>query len=114
MNVTITIPDEILQSTHLTVAKVKQEIAGLFWQKHYMTLEQASRVAEISSYDFLRRQKEESALLDDERHNQLMKEEKMIVLSHWEWERLMALQENPPCAPDKLKQLMQRKPLIIG
>jgi N-acetylglutamate synthase-like GNAT family acetyltransferase len=47
MNLTITIPDEILQTANLTVAKVKQEIAGLFWQKRYMTLEQASRFAEI-------------------------------------------------------------------
>jgi uncharacterized protein (DUF1778 family) len=36
----------------------------------------------------------------------------MIVLSHCEWERLMALQENPPKANEKLTQLMQRKPLI--
>ncbi|KHD04886.1 hypothetical protein PN36_27075 [Candidatus Thiomargarita nelsonii] len=73
----------------MTVPKLKQEIAGLFWQKHYLTLEQACQVAEISSDYFLGRLKEETAKIE---HNQLMKEEKMIRLSHWEWERLMALQ----------------------
>ena len=112
MNLTITIPDEILQSAHLTIPKIKQEIAELFWQKHYMTLEQASQFAEISSYDFLGQLKEESTQIDNERQNKLMREEKMIILSHFEWERFMALQENPPSPPEKLKQLMQRKPLI--
>jgi len=60
--------------------------------------------------NFIGRQREESAKIEP---NQLMKEEKMIRLSHWEWERLMALQENPPCAPEKLKQLMQRKHTLI-
>ncbi|MEN8216020.1 MAG: DUF1778 domain-containing protein [Pseudomonadota bacterium] len=61
--------------------------------------------------NFIGRQREETAKIE---HNQLMKEEKMIILSHWEWERLMALQENPPKANEKLKQLMQRKHPLIG
>ena len=48
MNITITIPDEIVQSAHLTLTKVKQEIAGLFWKKHNFTWAQSLNTANLT------------------------------------------------------------------
>jgi hypothetical protein len=49
---TLVIPDELLQTAHLTVTQLQQEIAQWLWQKHYATLEQASQLAQTSLLEF--------------------------------------------------------------
>ncbi|MDM8563027.1 DUF1778 domain-containing protein [Candidatus Marithioploca araucensis] len=103
----VIIPDNILSKAHLSVADVKREIALLFWQKSYVTLEQASTLADMNPLDF-----QQNLMTKNTKAEKWMMEEKMIVLAHQEWERFIAIQENPPKPNNKLKQLMQRKSLI--
>jgi hypothetical protein len=49
---TLVIPDELLQTAHLTVTQLQQKIAQWLWQKHYATLEQASQLAQTSLLEF--------------------------------------------------------------
>ena len=109
MNITITIPDEIVQATHLTLLKMKQEIIGLFWKKHNVTLEQSFKIADLTSDEL---QELAAAIQEVERTRTLIKEKKLITLSHFEWERFRELQDNPPQPNHKLKKLMQKKSLI--
>ena len=46
------IPDEIIQATHMSEAELKQEIAVLLFQKEKLTLGQASGLAEVSQLSF--------------------------------------------------------------
>jgi len=101
------IPDNILSEAHLSIADVKREIALLFWQKNYVTLEQASTLADMNSLAF-----QQNLMTKNTMDEKWMMEEKMIVLAHQEWERFLAIQENPPKPNNKLKQLMLRQPLI--
>ncbi len=48
----LVIPDEILQSTHMSEAELSQEIAVLLFQKEKLTLGQASRLAGLSQWQF--------------------------------------------------------------
>lgn len=48
----LVISDEILQTTHMSEAELKQEIAVLLFQKEKLTLGQASRLAEMSQLHF--------------------------------------------------------------
>jgi len=48
----LVIPDEILQTTRMTAAELRQEIAVLLFQKEKLTLGQASRLAEMSQVQF--------------------------------------------------------------
>ena len=48
----IVIPDEILQTTHLSEDEVKQELAVLLFQKEKLTIGQASRLAGMSQLQF--------------------------------------------------------------
>jgi predicted HTH domain antitoxin len=51
-NMSLTIPDEILQTTRMTAAELSQEIAVLLFQKEKLTLGQASRLAGMSQLQF--------------------------------------------------------------
>jgi predicted HTH domain antitoxin len=101
------IPDNILSEAHLSIADVKREIALLFLKKNYVTLEQASTLADMNSLAF-----QQNLMTKNTMDEKWMREEKMIVLAHQEWERFLAIQENPPKPNNKLKQLMLRQPLI--
>jgi predicted HTH domain antitoxin len=48
----LVITDEILQSTRLTAAEVTQELALALFQREKLTLGQASRLAEMSQWQF--------------------------------------------------------------
>ncbi len=48
----LTIPDEILQSTRMSEAELRQEIAVLLFQKEKLTLGQASHLAGVSQWQF--------------------------------------------------------------
>ena len=48
----LVIPDEILQATHMSVSELKQEIAILLFQKERLTLGQSSQLAEMSQLEF--------------------------------------------------------------
>ena len=48
----IVIPDEILQTTHLSEDEVKQELAVLLFQKEKLTIGQASWLAGVSQLQF--------------------------------------------------------------
>ena len=48
----IVIPDEILQATHLSAGELLQEIALMLFAKDKLTLAQASRLADMSRYRF--------------------------------------------------------------
>ncbi|BAP54303.1 hypothetical protein THII_0006 [Thioploca ingrica] len=48
----LVIPDEILQSTQLSPAQIKQELAILLWEKDYITLEQARELTELTLTEF--------------------------------------------------------------
>jgi predicted HTH domain antitoxin len=48
----LVIPDEILQSTHMSETELSQEIAVLLFQKEKLTLGQASQLAELSQWQF--------------------------------------------------------------
>ena len=48
----LVIPDEILQSTHMSEKELSQEIAVLLFQKEKLTLGQASQLAGLSQWQF--------------------------------------------------------------
>jgi predicted HTH domain antitoxin len=48
----VIIPDEILQTAHMTADELMQEIAILLFQRDKLTLGQASRMAEMSQMQF--------------------------------------------------------------
>ena len=48
----LTIPDEIIQSTRMTIPELTQEIAIMLFQKEKLTLGQASRLADMSQFQF--------------------------------------------------------------
>ena len=48
----LTIPDDILQSTRMTEAELRQEIAVLLFGKQKLTLAQASRLAGLDRLQF--------------------------------------------------------------
>ena len=48
----LTIPDEIIQSTRMTIPELTQEIAVMLFQKEKLTLGQASRLADMSQFQF--------------------------------------------------------------
>ncbi len=48
----VVIPDEILQSSHMTPVELLQEIAVLLFQKEKLTLGQASQLAGIPQLQF--------------------------------------------------------------
>ncbi len=48
----LTIPDEIIQTIHMTPAELIQEIAILLYQKEKLTLGQASHMAGIGQLQF--------------------------------------------------------------
>lgn len=48
----LVIPDEIFQSTQLSPAQIKQELAILLWEKNYLTLEQARELTELTLTEF--------------------------------------------------------------
>jgi len=49
---TLIIPDEIVKSTRMSIAELTQEIAIMLYQKEKITLGQASRLADISQFQF--------------------------------------------------------------
>ena len=49
---TITLPDSILESARMSEAELRQEIALLLYEKEKITLAQASRLAEMSRFQF--------------------------------------------------------------
>ena len=49
---TLTIPDEVIQSTRMTIPELTQEIAVMLFQKEKLTLGQASRLADMSQFQF--------------------------------------------------------------
>jgi predicted HTH domain antitoxin len=52
--VSLVIPDEIVQATHLSPAELRVEIAVLLFRERRLTLGQAARFAEIPQPDFQR------------------------------------------------------------
>lgn len=48
----LVIPDEILQTAHMTEHELRQEIAIMLFQKEKLTLGQASRLADLSQLQF--------------------------------------------------------------
>ncbi len=48
----LTIPDEIVYSTRMSVPELKQEIAVMLFQKEKLTMEQASKFSEMSIIRF--------------------------------------------------------------
>ena len=48
----LVIPDEILQSTHMSETELRQEIAVLLFHKEKLTLGQASQLAGVSQWQF--------------------------------------------------------------
>ena len=48
----LVIPDEVLQTVHMTMSELMQEIAVLLYQKDKLTLGQASRMAGLSQLQF--------------------------------------------------------------
>ena len=52
LDMSIVIPDEILATTRLTEAEMKQEIAVMLFQKEKLTLAQASRFAGVNRMAF--------------------------------------------------------------
>jgi predicted HTH domain antitoxin len=51
-NVSLTIPDALLQSARISEAELRQEIAILLFQRDKLTLAQASRFAHLSRLQF--------------------------------------------------------------
>jgi predicted HTH domain antitoxin len=50
----VTIPDEVLQSAHISEAELKTEIAATLFQQDRLTLGQAAALANMSQLDFQR------------------------------------------------------------
>ena len=48
----LAIPTEIVEATHMSVSELKQEIAVMLFQNHKLTLGQASKLADMSQYQF--------------------------------------------------------------
>ena len=48
----LAIPAEIVEATHMSVSELKQEIAVMLFQNHKLTLGQASKLADMSQYQF--------------------------------------------------------------
>lgn len=48
----LTIPDEIVRSTRMSIPELSQEIAVLLFQKEKLTLGQASRLARMTQIQF--------------------------------------------------------------
>ena len=51
-NMGLIIPEDILQATGMSESELKKEIAVLLFQKEKLTLEQASRLADMSRLQF--------------------------------------------------------------
>jgi len=49
----LTIPEEVLQATHLTPLELKREIAVMLFAQDRLTLGQASELSEMSQRQFL-------------------------------------------------------------
>ena len=49
---TLVIPDEIIKSTRMSITELTQEIAIMLYQKEKITLGQASRLADMSQFQF--------------------------------------------------------------
>jgi predicted HTH domain antitoxin len=52
LTMSFTIPDEIIESTRMSVPELSQETALLLFQKEKLTLGQASRLARMSQIQF--------------------------------------------------------------
>jgi len=50
--VSLTIPDDVLQSARMSESELRQEIAVILFQKEKLTLAQASRLAQMSRFQF--------------------------------------------------------------
>jgi len=50
----VTIPDEVLQSAHISEAELKTEIAATLFHQDRLTLGQAAALANMSQLDFQR------------------------------------------------------------
>ena len=48
----LTIPDEIIKSTRMSIPELTQEIAIMLFQKEKLTLGQASQLADMSQFQF--------------------------------------------------------------
>jgi len=48
----VVIPDEILETAHMTADELLQELALLLFEKHRLTLGQASRLAQMNQLQF--------------------------------------------------------------
>ncbi|MBN2001381.1 UPF0175 family protein [candidate division KSB1 bacterium] len=48
----LTIPDEIIESTKMSIPELSQEIAIMLYQKDKLTIGQASRLANMSQLQF--------------------------------------------------------------
>ncbi len=48
----LTIPDEIIHSTRMSIPELKQEIAVMLFEKQKLSMEQASKLAEMSIPQF--------------------------------------------------------------
>ena len=48
----LTIPDEIVRSTRMSIPELAQEIANILFQKEKLTLGQASGLAKLSQFQF--------------------------------------------------------------
>jgi predicted HTH domain antitoxin len=48
----LAIPTEIVEATHMSPSELKQEIAVMLFQKRKLTLGQASKLADMSQYQF--------------------------------------------------------------
>ena len=54
MSVTITIPDSVANSAHLTEAEVRQELAITLYQRKRLTLAQARQITNLTRLEFQR------------------------------------------------------------
>lgn len=50
----VTLPDEVLQCSHLTEAELKAELALALFQREHLTLGQAAALADLPQLDFQR------------------------------------------------------------
>ena len=48
----LTIPEEIIKSTRMSIPELTQEIAIMLFQREKLTLGQASRLADMSQFQF--------------------------------------------------------------
>lgn len=52
MNMTLTIPDELLATTRMSEQEILQELAVALFAQEKLTLAQASRLAQLNRYHF--------------------------------------------------------------